>query len=596
MIRIPLRPIARVLNARASGLDPNMIEAEAKAARLRGQRTSERRRAVSRLILLGIMFVGAFGTVGWKMTELAASNPSEIRNAGRSAQIVSQRSDIVDRNGQILATNMITTSLFAHPQSIVDPITAAEGLAAIFPDLDAEKMFTLFSGSRKFVWIKHQLSPEQRQLVHDLGEPGLQFGPRELRIYPNGNLAAHILGGSSFGREGVNAAEIIGTAGVELEFDKYLRDPAEDGAPLELSIDISVQAAMRRVLVGGMTMMKAEGASAVLMEVDTGRIISMISLPDFNPNDRPNPPISGDPADSPLFNRAAQGKYELGSTFKLFTAAMAMEEGIANPNTMIDTRGPLRRGRFTIEDFHNYGARLSLMDVIVRSSNIGSANLALEIGVDTQKEFLGKLGFFVPTTVELAEARRSKPLLPARWTELSAMTISYGHGLAATPLHLAAAYATITNGGLKVTPTLLNNSNFPTEADRMISPETSRNLRDMLRQVVVRGTASLGGVEGYQVGGKTGTADKPNPQGGYYEDRVIATYASVFPMDDPKYVLVVSLDEPEIFMAGELRRSAGWTAVPVGAEIIRRIAPLMGLRPEWFDEGNTPTPLTLTRN
>lgn len=595
MIRRPLRPIAQVLNARASGGDPDMIEAEAKAARLRGQRNSERRRAQSRLIVLSLMFVVAFGAVGWKMAQLATNAPIETQNTGRSAQIVNQRADILDRNGEILATNLITTSLFAHPQEMVDHRAAADGLAQIFPDLEADKLYRLFSGTRKFVWVKRQLSPEQRQMVHDLGEPGLQFGPRELRLYPNGTVAAHILGGTAFGREGVHAAEIIGTAGVELEFDKYLRDPAEDGAPLELSIDISVQAAMRRVLAGGMVMMEAKGASAVLMEVDTGRIISMVSLPDFDPNNRPPLPVSGDPADSPLFNRAAQGKYELGSTFKLFTAALAMETGIANPNTMIDTRGPLRRGRFTIKDFHNYGARLSLMDVIVKSSNIGSANLAIAFGIDAQKTLLEKLGFFTPTTVELAEARRSKPLLPKPWTELSAMTISYGHGLAASPLHLAAAYATITNGGLKVTPTLLNNSVMPSEADRVISAATSQHLRDMLRQVVVRGTASLGGVEGYQVGGKTGTADKPNPQGGYYEDRVIATYASVFPMDAPKYVLIVSLDEPEIFMAGELRRSAGWTAVPVGAEIIRRIAPLMGLRPEWFDD-SAPTPLTLTRN
>ncbi|MEE9454856.1 MAG: penicillin-binding protein 2 [Paracoccaceae bacterium] len=596
MIRRPLRPIAQVLKARAAGDDPDLIEAEAKAARLRHQRNSERRRAQSRLILLSLVFVLAFGTVGWKMTALATSVPVEPASLGRQVQIVNQRADIVDRNGEILATNLITTSLFAHPQDMVDKRGAANGLAYIFPDINADKLFRQFSGRRKFVWIKRQLSPEQRQMVYDLGEPGLQFGPRELRLYPNGNLAAHVLGGTAFGREGVHAAEVIGTAGVELEFDTFLRDPAEDGAPLELSIDISVQAAMRRVLAGGMAMMKARGATAVLMEVDTGQIISMVSLPDFDPNHRPALPVSGDPADSPLFNRSAQGKYELGSTFKLFTAALAMETGVANPNTMVNTRGPLRWGKFKIRDFHNYGARLSLMDVIVKSSNIGSANLAREIGAERQQDFLRSLGFFAALPVELKEARRSKPILPSRWSELSAMTISYGHGLAATPLHLASAYAAMVNGGLKITPTLLKNTVVPTEVDRVISPQTSAHLRDMLRQVVVRGTASLGDVEGYQVGGKTGSADKPNPQGGYYEDKVLATFASVFPMDAPKYVLVVTLDEPEVFMAGELRHSAGWTAVPVGAEIIRRIAPIMGVRPEWFDDDVETPALILTRN
>ena len=596
MIRRPLRPIARVLKARESGVDPSLIEAEEKAARMHGQRNAERFRAQSRLVLLAIAFMLSFGAVGWKMTVLATTAPIEPVTLGRSVQIVSQRANIVDRNGEILATNLATTSLFAHPQDMVDGRAAADGLATIFPDLDSDILYALFSGERKFVWIKHKLSPEQRQAVHDLGEPGLQFGPREIRLYPNGNLAAHILGGTAFGREGVRSAEVIGTAGVELQFDTFLRDPAEDGAPLELSVDISVQAAMRRVLAGGMAMMNAKGAAAVLMEVDTGQVISLVSLPDFDPNHRPAPPVSGDPADSPLFNRVAQGKYELGSTFKLFTAALAMETGVATPDTMVPTRGPLRWGKYSIRDFHNYGAKLSLMDVIVKSSNIGTANLAVEMGTEAQQDFLRELGFFDPVSLEIKEARRSKPLLPPKWSELSTMTISYGHGLAATPLHLAAAYATITNGGLKVTPTLMKDGELPTEADRVLSSQTSQNLRDMLRQVVVRGTASLGEVEGYQVGGKTGTADKPNPQGGYYEDKVIATFASVFPMDNPKYVLVVSLDEPEERSGDEPRRTAGWTAVPVGAEIIRRIAPLMGMRPEHFDDTVTPDALTLTRN
>ncbi len=595
MTRSPLRPIAKVLRAREDGIDPALIEAQAKAERLRKQRTAERRRAESRLILLALTFVMAFSAVGYKMTLLAASEPVEPSIVRTTTPIVNQRADIVDRNGEILATNLITTSLFAHPQEMVDARAAADGLAEIFPDLVSDDLYRIFTSERKFVWIKRKLSPEQRQAVYDLGEPGLQFGPRELRLYPNGYLAAHILGGTSFGREGVHAAEVIGVAGVELMFDDFLRDPANEGAPLELSIDISIQAAMRRVLRGGMAMMGAKGASAVLMDANTGQIIAMVSLPDFDPNHRPDPPVSGDPADSPLFNRAAQGKYELGSTFKIFTAAIAMEQGIATPDTMINTAGPLRWGRFTIRDFHDYGARLSLTDVIVKSSNIGSANLAREFGSEAQQNMLRALGFFDKLSVELPEAQRSKPLIPGNWSELSTMTIAYGHGLSASPLHLAAAYATMTNGGLKVTPTLLKTTPPPTEADRVISAETSAILRDMLRQVVTRGTASLAEVEGYQIGGKTGTADKPHPQGGYYEDKVITTFAGVFPTSDPKYVLIVSLDEPEENSGLEARRTAGWTSVPVAAEIVRRVAPLMGLRPEYFDDATNPD-VTLTSN
>ncbi|PCJ76275.1 MAG: cell division protein FtsI [Rhodobacteraceae bacterium] len=596
MIRRPLRPIARVLKARENGVNPNVIEAEEKAARMHSQRNAERFRAQSRLVLLAIAFVLSFGAVGWKMTVLATSSPVEPVASGRSIQIVNQRANIVDRNGEILATNLATTSLYARPQDMIDGRAAADGLAAIFPDLNAEKLFKLFTGARKFAWIKRQLSPEQAQAVKDIGEPGLKFGPREIRLYPNGTLAAHILGGTTFGREGVASAEVVGTAGVELEFDTFLRDAAEDGAPLELSIDISVQAAMRRVLAGGMAMMNAKGASAVLMEVDTGQVISMVSLPDFDPNQRPAPPVSGDPSESPLFNRVAQGRYELGSVFKIFTAALAMESGIATPDTMVDTQGPLRWGKFRIKDFRNYGPRLSLRDVVVKSSNIGSANLAIEFGAEAQQDFLRSLGFFEPLSLELKEAQHSKPLVPKNWSELSAMTISYGHGLATTSMHLAAAYAAMTNGGLLVTPTLLKGGDLPDENDRVISRETSDAMRDMLRQVVVRGTASLGDVEGYQIGGKTGTADKPDPKGGYYEGKVLATFASVFPTDDPKYVLIVSLDEPEEMSSGEPRRTAGWTAVPVAAEIIRRIAPLMGMRPEYFDDKVTPNALTLTRN
>ena len=262
---------------------------------------------------------------------------------------------------------------------------------------------------------------------------------------------------------------------------------------------------------------------------------------------------------------------------------------------MINTRGPLVWHNFKIKDFHNYGARLSLRDVIVHSSNIGAARLAASMGAEAQKAFLGRLGLLDKLPIELPEARRSAPQIPRRWSEISAMTISYGQGIAVTPVHLAAAYAAMVNGGLRVRPTLLNDAPTPTEDDRVISESTSYALRDMLRQVVVRGTASLGEVAGYEVGGKTGSADKPNPQGAYYEDKVIGTFASAFPMSNPQYVLVVSLDEPKIDVLGEERRTAGWTAVPVSAEIIRRIAPLLGLRPNAGNE--TPQgPILLSSN
>ncbi|MFT4701678.1 MAG: cell division protein FtsI (penicillin-binding protein 3) [Yoonia sp.] len=580
MIRTPLRPLARILKARDRGEDTKVIEKE--NIRLRHEEMADKAhmRAEGRLLVLGAAFFVAFLTIALRMGTLAGTVPEEPRAVANGNPIIGQRSDIVDRNGRILATNLDTFSLYAHPQDMVDPASAAAKLVAIFPEMDQADLLEDFTGTRKFVWIRRQLSPEQMQQVHDIGSPGLLFGPREMRLYPNGPIAAHILGGASYGREGVASAEVIGVAGVERQFDNFLRDPASEGNPLVLSLDLTIQAATEEVLAGGMNLMNAKGASSVLMDLHTGEIIAMASLPDFDPNNRPQVLLTGDQSDSPLFNRAVQGVYELGSTFKIFAVAQAIEIGLINADTMIDTQGPLRWGRFRIRDFHDHGPQLSATDVIVKSSNIGTARIAMQIGGTRQREFLGQLGFLKATPVEMIEAPSGAPLLPRQWSELSTMTISYGHGISTSPLHLATGYATLLNGGTTVEPTLLRQHNRQSGA-RVISEETSRISREMLRDVVVRGTASFGEVAGYDVGGKTGTADKPRENGGgYYDDKVISTFASVFPANDPKYILIVTLDEPSENSGLEPRRTAGWTAVPVAAEMIRRVAPLLGLRPE----------------
>ena len=581
MIRRPLRPLARILAARATGADPDLVEAEERAARLAAMHQAERQRAETRLLLLGAVFVLAFSTVAGRMALLSAAIPVEPSAGVASEPIRAQRADIVDRDGKILATNMITAALYAQPPQMVDPRRAADELAAIFPDLDADRLHARLTNGRKFLWIKRTISPEQRQRVHDLGEPGLLFGPRETRLYPNGPVAAHVLGGAGFGREGVRAAEVVGQAGVESALDARLRDTERTSEPLRLSIDLGAQIALEEVLAAGMAEMQAKGAVGILMEADTGQIRAMASLPDFDPNRRPPLPKSGDPAESPLFNRAAQGRYELGSTFKPFTVALALDSGMVAPTTLVDTKGPMRWGRFTIRDYRNYGPRLTVEDVIVKSSNIGTARLAIERGAPAQRAFLDSLGLFDAVPVELAEAGRATPLLPTRWSDLTTMTVSYGHGIAVTPLHLAAAYATIANGGLKVTPSLIEGAEPPTEANRVISATTSAQIRQMLREVVLRGTASFADVEGYEIAGKTGTADKPLPTGGYARDQVLSTFASVFPASDPRYVLVIALDEP-VFLheSGQRFRTAGWTAVPVAARVVRRVAPVLGLRPE----------------
>ena len=581
MTRVPLRPLARILGARAAGENPDLIERENIRQRHEVMRDKARQMAEGRLIVLSVLFLCGFILIAARMSLLAVSEPSEPRTTASTSTIINQRADIVDRNGRVLATNFDTHSLYVHPHQLTDPIGTAEALAAIFPDLDPNDLLKDFSGKRKFLWIKKKISPEQQQAVHDIGDPGVLFGPREMRLYPNGALAAHILGGASFGREEVASAEVIGVAGVEKHFDNYLRDPSHGGAPLELSIDLTIQDTMEGVLYGGMRILNAKGAAAVLMDVHTGEVIAMASMPDFDPNDRPRPLTEGDQADSPLFNRAVQGVYELGSAFKIFTVAQGMELGLLNPSTPINTARPLKWGKFEIGEFQNknYGPTLTATKVIVKSSNVGTARIALDIGIARQKTFLDALGFLEPTGIELVEAATGKPLFPSKWSELSAMTISYGHGISTSPLHLAAAYATLGNGGTKVQPTILKRDTAQS-GDQLLRPEVAAASTQILRKVVTEGTASFAEVPGYAVAGKTGSAEKPKPRGGYYKDKNINTFASVFPAHDPKYVLVVTLDEPVENTGPKPRRTAGWTAVPVAAELVRRIAPLLGLRPE----------------
>jgi cell division protein FtsI (penicillin-binding protein 3) len=583
MIRTPLRPLARILRARAEGENPDAIERENLRLRHEEMRDRARARAEGRLLVLGAAFLALFVAIGGRMAVIASTEPEEPRAETTGNPIIGQRADIVDRNGRILATNLETHALYAQPPQMVDPGRAARELARIFPELDEQDLLADFTGGRKFLWLRRQISPEQMQAVHDIGDPGLLFGPREMRLYPNGAVAAHILGGAGYGREGVDSAEVIGVAGVERFFDARLRDPAAEGEPLALSIDLTLQAAMEEVLDSGVTIMNARGAAGILMDVHTGEILAMASLPDFDPNDRPAAPRSGDQSDNPLFNRAVQGVYELGSVFKIFPVAQALELGLVDPQTMVETAGPKSFGGFRISDLRNYGPELSVTDVIVKSSNIGTAHVAQMIGRDRQRDFLGRLGFLAPTRVEMVEAPTGEPLLPRDWTDLSMVTISYGHGLSTSPLHLAQAYASVVNGGTRVSATLLRQDGPAAPGERIVSLAVSALATDMLRQVVARGTASFADVEGYEVGGKTGTADKPRPNGGYFDDKNITTFAGVFPATDPRYVIVVTLDEPVETSGPEPRRTAGWTAVPVAAELIRRAAPLLGLRPQVAD-------------
>ena len=579
MIRKPLRPISQIISARKNGQNPDHIERENIRQRHLKMEKVTRIRSESRLLVLIGFFFLSFLAIGLKMGMLSMITPAEPISSTQIVQTLTKRADILDRNGSILATNLITNALYAKPNLMIDKQKAAKELVKIFPDLKLLNLVSQFEGTKKFIWIKRKISPEQMQAVHELGEPGLKFGPREMRLYPNGRLAAHVLGGVRYGRQSVHSAELVGSAGVELQFDKFLQDELGSGDPLILSLDLGVQSAIGHVLQGGMQLMNAKGAAAILMDIHSGEIISMVSLPDFDPNDRVQKVSKKDGSQSSLFNKAVQGRYELGSVFKVFTAAMALEDGIVNQNTIVDTSSPIIWGKHRISNYHRLPEELPFTDVIVKSSNTGTSRLAKELGGVRQKEFLTNLGFFESTGIELVEGKQITSQYPSNWSEISTMTISYGHGISSSPLHLAAAFASVLNGGFKVNPTLLKRNGTDKIRKRVIRSDVSQTLIDILYQVVERGTASAARVHGYSVAGKTGTAKKVKPTGGYYNKKNITTFASVFPAEAPKYVLLVTLDEPVVITGLKSRRTAGWTAAPISSEIIYRAAPLLGVRP-----------------
>ncbi|MEL6792635.1 MAG: penicillin-binding protein 2 [Pseudomonadota bacterium] len=573
----------------------------ARRARKRAARKAERRQARAersewRLGLICAFFLLGYGALAGRMTLLAASEPQEPRVAAASdVAAPASRAAIVDRQGRILAANLPTWSIYAHPTEMIRAgVSAEEGarrIAEAIEGVDEERLRDTFANRKGLVWVKRPASPAEKQAVHNLGLPGVHFGRRETRIYPAGRIGAHILGGIRTGRESVTYAELVGRAGVERAMDETLRDPGRRGAPLKLSVDLAVQTALTDVMQTAKTEFKAVAAAATLMNARNGEILAMVSLPDFDPNARPNPNDPEVAKTRPLMNRAAEGVYELGSTFKVFAAAQAMEMGVANPSTMVETKGPIKFGGHKIGDFHKMPDQMTLRDVIVESSNVGTSRLALQIGTEKQREFLASLGLTQAPPVEIAEARIGRPLIPERWGRLEAMTISFGHGFAATQLHLAAAYAAMVNGGLKVKPTVLKGGEAPTEADRVISLETSLALRDMMRGVVAEeaGTANFAEVPGYEIGGKTGTADKPY-RGGYDERRTLTSFAGAWPMSSPEYVIVVTLDEGKTFKYGREWRTAGWVAAPTAGLAVKRIAPLLGMRPKLepvIEEGTT---------
>ena len=531
-----------------------------------------------RIYILLFTFIFAFIVIGTQMV-LMAINPISISD-DRKVNLNNKfdRKDIIDTNGVLLATNVKVNSLYAHPSEIINKEKVINSLLKIFPDSDKKNLIRKLYSNKPFVWLRKTISPEQQNLVKDIGQPGLYFGPREMRIYPNGTSAAHILGGTRYGLESVDSAEILGTAGVELFYNKKLSNEDNPLEPLQLSIDIKIQALVEEILENGIKLMGAKGGSVILMDSKTGEIMSLASFPKFNPNLRPRNLFKNDPSNSPIFNRAVQGIYELGSVFKIFPVALGLDTKLIETNTKFNTHNPIRISGRTISDHKYFGPNLTVEDIIIKSSNIGTVRIAQKIGSNNLKKFYEDLGLLDSTTLELPETKGTKPQQPKKWKNLETATASYGHGIAVSPVHLATAYSILVNGGVKINPSIIKQTKPNMQTDKIISESTSKEVRLILEKVVTKGTARDSDFGGYGVGGKTGTAEKPNPiEGGYYENKVISTFASVFPISTGKFVMIVTLDEPENNFGSESYRYASKTAVPVAAKIISRVAPLLNL-------------------
>jgi len=527
--------------------------------------------ARNRLVVAVLLFCVAFLVMAARTVELGINAAAPVKAAIRQVAVPPVefgRADILDRNGEILATSLETASLYADPSQITDPGLIAHQLVAVLPELSVAAIEAKLTSSKKFVWLKKNLTPSQKWKVNALGIPAFQFRRDEERLYPHGRLAAHVLGFVDIDNKGLG--------GVEHFFNSSLSDLSNVKHALNLSIDIRVQYALADELEAAMRAYQAKGAAGVVMDVNTGEVLGMVSLPDFDPNN-----IRG-VSNQALFNRATKGVYELGSTFKTFTFAAALDDGIVDLSDGYDASKPIKVARFTIHDDHPKNRFLTLPEIFTYSSNIGAAKMALDLGADRQQKFLAELGLLSPSNIELTEV--GAPIYPATWRKSSTMTISYGHGIAVSPMQLASGISAVVNGGRLVPATLVHNSDNWRYGKQVITQDTSRKIRQLLRLAVSKGTGRRANAIGYRVGGKTGTAEKP-VAGGYDDRALISSFMGVYPMDDPQYVVFALLDEPKGTKETFGFAAGGWVAAPVVRNVILRTAPLLGIAPKKEDEG-----------
>jgi len=532
-------------------------------------------KAKARLGLAIVAFAVVYGVIAARLVMFAEQSDGHgTRRSVTQDAVATARPDILDRNGQILATDVKTPSLFAEPRKLIDVDEAEELLTAVLPDLDASEVRDRLSSKRGFVWLKREITPKQQQEIHRLGIPGVGFLTENKRVYPNGPIVSHEIGHVNIDNQGIAGIEkwLDGQGLAALHMAGLAIDRLEK--PVELALDLRVQFALRGELIAAREKFKAKAASGVVLNVNTGEIVALVSEPDYDPN---NPHEANDPT---RINRLTTGVFEMGSSFKVLTVAMALDSGKATLSSMFDASHPLQYGRFAIHDYEPMHRALSVPEIFTYSSNIGAARMALAVGVNGHQAFLKKMGQLDRLRTELPES--AEPIVPKHWGELNSVTIAFGHGLSVAPLQAVMGIAATLNGGFLIPPTFLKRSESEAQilAKQVLKPETSREIRYLMRLNAEKGTATKANVSGYYIGGKTGTAEKV-VNGHYSKHKLLTDFMAVLPADKPTYLMMIMLDEPQPTPETHGFATAGWNAAPTAAKVIARIAPLLDIEPRF---------------
>ncbi len=519
-----------------------------------------------KLLFCSLLLVILFTVVGYRTISLASikkDNISKIANKDIKPNTFQEslRGNIYDRNKKILATTINTLSLNINPQKILDKRITINKLLQIFPQLNEKYLLKKLNTNKKYISLLREISPREYVRLLQAGIEGLIIQKRLKRIYPNNTLASHILGGTDVDGRGI--------AGIEKKFNAQL----QNGKNINLSIHSGIQHITKKLLSNQINKFEAEGGAGIVMNAKNGEVYSIVSLPDYNANNY------NSILDRSLFNKATKGIYELGSTLKLITAAIAFESNLINEDEVFDVSKPLRVSSRVITDFHPLSYSINIPEVIVHSSNIGSAKIAEKFGPSIQLKYLRSLGLMNKLELELPELGRPQVLMDKKI--LTTMTISYGHGISITPMHLASVTATLVNNGIKVDPTLII-AKSKKNNQQIISQKTSTKMKSIMRLVVSNkyGTAKKAESTGYLVGGKTGTAEKINPTGGYFKNKNIVTFTGAFPMNNPEFIITIMIDDPKGQKFSNGYRTAGWVVAPVVRELVTRIAPILGIKPQ----------------